>query len=59
MFLRPGTIFRIGHTNIQFQTLQDVVEIELSKKDRFDAMLGASPAMREIFATSRRSRRAS
>ncbi|MEO8698111.1 MAG: FHA domain-containing protein, partial [Acidimicrobiales bacterium] len=26
VFLRPGTIFRIGHTNIQFQTLQDVVE---------------------------------
>ncbi|HET9620159.1 MAG TPA: sigma 54-interacting transcriptional regulator [Kofleriaceae bacterium] len=50
VFLRPGTVFRIGHTNIQFQTLQDVVEIELSKKDRFDAMLGASPAMREIFA---------
>ena len=50
VYLRPGTIFRIGHTNIQFQTLQDVVEIELSKKDRFDAMLGASPAMREIFA---------
>src|SRR5207249_5481997 len=25
-------------------------EIELSKKDRFDMMLGASPAMREIFA---------
>src|SRR3954464_2252643 len=49
-YLRPGTIFRIGHTNIQFQTLQDIVEIELSKKDRFDAMLGASPAMREIFA---------
>src|SRR3954463_5501513 len=49
-YLRPGTIFRIGHTNIQFQTLQDVVEIELSKKDRFDALLGASPAMREIFA---------
>jgi transcriptional regulator with GAF, ATPase, and Fis domain len=50
VFLRPGTVFRIGHTNIQFQTTQDVVEIELSKKDRFDAMLGASPAMREIFA---------
>src|SRR6185503_3582337 len=47
---RPGTVFRIGHTNIQFQTLEDVVEIELSKKDRFDAMLGTSPAMREIFA---------
>ncbi|HEY4175438.1 MAG TPA: sigma-54-dependent Fis family transcriptional regulator, partial [Kofleriaceae bacterium] len=50
VYLRPGTIFRIGHTNIQFQTLQDVVEIELSKKDRFDMMLGSSPAMREIFA---------
>jgi DNA-binding NtrC family response regulator len=50
VFLRPGTVFRIGHTSIQFQSLEDVVEIELSKKDRFDAMLGASPAMREIFA---------
>src|SRR5215212_5153827 len=50
VYLRPGTVFRIGHTHIQFQTLEDVVEIELSKKDRFDAMLGASAAMREIFA---------
>src|SRR4051794_15983301 len=50
VFLRPGTVFRIGHTSIQFQSMQDIVEIELSKKDRFDAMLGASPAMREIFA---------
>ena len=50
VFLRPGTVFRIGRTSIQFQTLEDVVEIELSKKDRFDAMLGGSPAMREIFA---------
>ena len=50
VFLRPGTVFRIGHTSVQFQTLEDVVEIELSKKDRFDMMLGASPAMREIFA---------
>ena len=49
-YLRPGTIFRIGHTQIQFQPMQDVVEIELSKKDRFDAIIGGSPAMREIFA---------
>jgi DNA-binding NtrC family response regulator len=49
-YLRPGTVFRIGHTNIQFQSTQDVVEIELSKKDRFDMMLGSSAAMREIFA---------
>jgi transcriptional regulator with GAF, ATPase, and Fis domain len=50
VYLRPGTIFRIGHTQIQFQPMQDVVEIELSKKDRFDAIIGGSPAMREIFA---------
>src|SRR3954464_8333559 len=42
-FLRPGTTFRIGHTNIQFQSTQDVVEIELSKKDSFDMMRGAAP----------------
>ncbi len=50
VYLRPGTVFRIGHTNIQFQSTQDIVEIELSKKDRFDMMLGSSPSMREIFA---------
>jgi pSer/pThr/pTyr-binding forkhead associated (FHA) protein len=50
VYLRPGTTFRIGHTNISFQPMQDVVEIELSKKDRFDAVIGGSPAMREIFA---------
>jgi transcriptional regulator with GAF, ATPase, and Fis domain len=49
-YLQPGNVFRIGHTNIQFQGTADVVEIELSKRDRFDAMLGSSPAMREIFA---------
>jgi transcriptional regulator with GAF, ATPase, and Fis domain len=50
VYLTPGTVFRIGHTNIRFVPLQDVVEIELSKKDRFDAVIGSSPAMREIFA---------
>jgi transcriptional regulator with GAF, ATPase, and Fis domain len=51
VYLTPGTVFRIGHTSIKFQPLQDVVEIELSKKDRFDAVIGGSPAMREIFAS--------
>ncbi|MCE9580568.1 MAG: sigma 54-interacting transcriptional regulator [Deltaproteobacteria bacterium] len=51
VFLRPGTLFRIGHTQIQFQPMDDIVEIELSKRDRFDAVIGGSPAMREIFAS--------
>ncbi len=51
VYLRPGTTFRAGQTNIQFQPTSDVVEIELSKKDRFDRVVGASAAMREIFAS--------
>ena len=51
VFLRPGTVFRSGHSQIQFQATQDVVEIELSKQDRFDQVIGTSAAMREIFAT--------
>ncbi|HWU89566.1 MAG TPA: sigma 54-interacting transcriptional regulator [Kofleriaceae bacterium] len=49
-FLRAGNVFRIGHTNIQFQSTQDVIEIPLSKEDRFGRVLGSSPSMREIFA---------
>jgi transcriptional regulator with GAF, ATPase, and Fis domain len=51
VYLRPGTIFRAGRTQIQFQTTPDVVEIELSDKDRFGQVIGSSAAMREIFAT--------
>ena len=51
VFLRPGTTFRVGHTELRFQPTQDVVEIALSQRDRFDEVLGASVKMREIFAT--------
>ena len=50
VFLKPGTVFKMGHTSIQFQSMQDMVEIELSKRDRFDAIIGGSAAMRQIFA---------
>jgi transcriptional regulator with GAF, ATPase, and Fis domain len=51
IFLRPGTLFRVGHTELRFQPLQDVVEIALSQRDRFDSVIGSSVKMREIFAT--------
>ena len=51
VYLRPGVTFRVGQTKVQFQPTQDVVEIELSKKDRFDKVVGSSAAMREIFAS--------
>jgi transcriptional regulator with GAF, ATPase, and Fis domain len=50
VYLRPGATFRVGHTNIQFQPLQDTIDIALSDKDRFGQVIGASPIMREIFA---------
>jgi transcriptional regulator with GAF, ATPase, and Fis domain len=50
VFLRPGTQFRVGHTELRFQPLQDVVEIALSQRDRFDSVIGSSVKMREIFA---------
>ncbi len=51
IYLRPGTQFRVGHTELRFQPLQDVVEIALSQRDRFDSVIGSSVKMREIFAT--------
>ena len=51
VFLRPGVVFRCGQTKVQFQPTQDVVEIELSKEDRFDKVVGGSATMREIFAS--------
>lgn len=51
VFLKPNATFRVGHTNLQFVALDDVVEIPLSEEDRFGTVLGSSVAMREIFAT--------
>jgi len=51
VYLRPGTTFRVGHSDLRFQPLKDVVEIALSEKDRFGDVLGSSIKMREIFAT--------
>jgi transcriptional regulator with GAF, ATPase, and Fis domain len=51
IFLRPGTVFRVGHTQLRFQPMQDIVEIALSESDRFDRVVGGSVRMREIFAT--------
>jgi transcriptional regulator with GAF, ATPase, and Fis domain len=51
VFLKPGMQFRVGQSDVRFQTTQDVVEIALSERDRFDRVIGGSAAMREIFAT--------
>jgi transcriptional regulator with GAF, ATPase, and Fis domain len=50
VFLRPGATFRVGHTDLKFSPLSDVVEIALSERDRFDRAIGGSVKMREVFA---------
>lgn len=54
VYLRPGVSFRAGQTTIQFSPTGDIVEIELSKQDRFDKVVGGSSIMREIFASLER-----
>ncbi len=49
--LKPGCTFRAGNSSFTFQPSDDVVQIPLSKQDRFGDMLGRSIPMREIFAT--------
>jgi transcriptional regulator with GAF, ATPase, and Fis domain len=40
----------VGHTELRFQPLQDVLEVALGERDRFDSVIGASAKMRELFA---------
>lgn len=54
IYLRPGTVFRAGSTILKFMPTADVVTIALSERDRFDAVIGASVPMREIFANLER-----
>jgi len=51
VFLQPGVKFRAGQTMVQFKPTNDIVEIPLSKQDRFDKVVGGSAIMREIFAS--------
>src|SRR5262249_49756135 len=51
VYLAPGMSFRVGQTELRFQTAEDIVEIALSKGGSFDRVIGGSVALREIFAT--------
>jgi len=49
-YLKPGSTFRVGSITVRFDWLDDEVREELSEDDRFGDALGASPAMRHVFA---------
>jgi DNA-binding NtrC family response regulator len=46
----PGAMLRLGETTIRVTTAEETVQVPLSDRDRFGALLGASPRMREAFA---------
>jgi DNA-binding NtrC family response regulator len=49
-YIEPGTTISLGKTDVLFLSA-DEVEVPLSGRDHFGALWGASPAMREVFAT--------
>jgi DNA-binding NtrC family response regulator len=49
-YIEPGTTISVGKTDILFLSA-DEVEVPLSGQNHFGALWGASPAMREVFAT--------
>ena len=50
VFLRTNATFRAGYTDLKFIVTNEIVEILLSERDRFDSVIGESLKMREIFA---------
>ncbi|MEJ7602757.1 MAG: sigma 54-interacting transcriptional regulator [Kofleriaceae bacterium] len=49
-YLVPNATISIGNTRLRFEALADETRAPLSNDDRFGRALGASPAMRRIFA---------
>jgi DNA-binding NtrC family response regulator len=50
VFVRDGVTLEIGGSRLLFRALPDEAEVELSADDRFGDLIGASPAMRRVFA---------
>ena len=48
--LSDDTLIRLGNSVVRLEPLAETVEQEISPRARFGRMLGASPAMREMFA---------
>ena len=49
VFLAPDTRFRVGRTEIIFKSEDEVVEVHPTEEDRFEDLVGASMAMRQVF----------
>jgi len=48
-YLRPGAVISVGRIELKVHTYAERIELLPSERDRFGEMVGADPAMREIF----------
>jgi len=48
--LSDGAVLALGRTKVRFALSSDHNEVALSDRDRFGLLVGASPAMREVYA---------
>ncbi len=51
VWVKPGTVLRAGQTQMRFEPAEGMVEIDLSRDEKFHELIGKSVRMREIFAT--------
>jgi DNA-binding NtrC family response regulator len=49
-YLSPGSVIRLGQTEMTFSPLEERIENLRSSADRFGELIGSSSAMREIYA---------
>ncbi len=51
VWVKPGTVVKLGQSELRFEPASGSVDLEVSKKERFFELIGRSLRMREIFAT--------
>jgi transcriptional regulator with GAF, ATPase, and Fis domain len=51
VWVKPGTVVKLGQSQVRFEPISGSVDIEISKSERFFEIVGRSVRMREIFAT--------
>jgi transcriptional regulator with GAF, ATPase, and Fis domain len=50
IWIKPGSVVRAGQSVLRFEPVDGMVEIDLSREERFHELVGKSVKMREIFA---------
>ncbi|MDH4161975.1 MAG: sigma 54-interacting transcriptional regulator [Nitrospirota bacterium] len=48
-YLVPGSVIRLGQTEMTFSPLEERIEVPRSSADKFGGLIGSSAAMREVY----------